>query len=381
MKTKENKLADGETQVKDKPSRIVFKYSVLALLLILLVISYIFSFSLSLYPNFFKYKLDGIFSSKQYFGAQTLDLIVIEPYSKIGDAQKGDIVCYYTNSYHGSGRLSMVDGNMMVVELRDGSFTRISTRFVVGKQVKKIGVLGLFVKLYFSYYGAAILTLLTICYCVYLTMSRINYENTQHGKELLQRFRKEQKEIRSRKQMLSTLEKNGGVDFQALTMLEGDFYDNLAKLKSFDLFVNATAKDKYKFILKKVYDAYIYQPLNKKEMCNVGNVIELMCEAGAFDLDMQYMLSDLILKTKIVDFDFEAFRDSAFNFMKLKLDESDFLNFISVLFLLLKQNPKLRNDDMGIIADEFIKLSINFSQSVQKNAVDYAQSILNLINS
>ena len=72
--------------------------------------------------------------------------------------------------------------------------------------------------------------------------------------------------------------------------------------------------------------------------------MELMCVACDVDNDIEYMVTDLILKTPLILFDYKNFNKSAVEFLSSHLDDDDLLNFGSILYVLLYNNPKYRKD-------------------------------------
>ncbi len=369
-----------ETQVKDSRGKVVVKFLVLALLLALLTISYIFCFYRSLYPGFLKYKLDGTFDARHYFGASATDLVVIEPYKNVFDAQTDDIVCFYTSAYRGSGKLLNIDGNVFVLETRQGDTIRIGSRFVVGKQTNTIAFLGILFAIYFSYYGAGILTAATLAYCLYLTFSRINYENTDEGKNLLKRYRQEKEEIKKRKVAFAKMKELGDVQLVVGSILEGNFEENKQKFCALNSEIKGSAKDKYKYILSDIHEAYaVPESLSKVEEENVTSLVELMCEAKEVDSDIQYMLCDLLLKTQLVDFESEKFMLSAREMLDGELTDDDKLNFITVIYLMLMKNTKLRNDDFVAILGKFNEKTSEMAEENKEIALEYSKNALKFI--
>ena len=77
------------------------------------------------------YKLDGVLTTNDYYGAKPLELIVISPYENPYLAEEGDIVCYSTNVERGSGKLLMVEQNMFVLEKENGETARFNSHSIV----------------------------------------------------------------------------------------------------------------------------------------------------------------------------------------------------------------------------------------------------------
>ncbi len=374
------KQPKDETQVKDKPYKIALRVIFLVFLFALLITSYVFCFSSKMYPQFMSYKLDGVLTTNDYYGAKPLELIVISPYENPYLAEEGDIVCYSTNVERGSGKLLMVEQNMFVLEKENGETARFNSHSIVGKQVNRIWGLGLVFDIFFSYLGVIIISILTLAYCAYLTFRRINFENTADGKFLLSQYRKEKRELRQRKQLFESLRKLDDPDFFALNILDGDYEHNLGCLRTFNFAVGGSEKEKFKFILDKTYSKYIsHEKFSKHEEEIITNLFELMCEAGEFDLDMEYKLCDLAMRVKMTKFDNESFRDSVYRFLKTPLKDEDLLNFVCILYVMVQKNPSLRNGDFKLIAEEIIKTAPKVSEETGKIATEYMKSVINLI--
>ncbi len=371
-----------ETQVRDRPYKIVCRVIIVALLLLLLSACYVFKFSSDFYPKFFSYYVTGTFDESIFYQSNSCDLVVISPYVDINDAKEGDIICYQINTERGSGKFLGFDKDILELEREDGSILRISEACVVGKQYKQIPVLGFFFAFFGSYYGIAFVTLLLLAYVAYITFSRINYENTNHGKKLLKELKKQRKEDKNRKKLLSQLKNMEGVDVLVSAMLDGNYEQNREKFYNFDCKTNASVKENYKYVLATVHDSYLAKPtLTRGEKRKITSVIELMCECGEFDRDMEYMIVDLALKTSLVDFETLTFKNNASRFLKIVKEEEDLLNFGSVLYILIKNNKKIRDRNIRILAREYNYLARTLTSDKSLMVQGVACSIINLLNS
>ena len=98
-------------------------------------------------------------------------------------------------------------------------------------------------------------------------------------------------------------------------------------------------KEKYKYILAEIHDAYLgKKDLSKEEKRRITAITELMTVPKDFDLDMEYMLIDLNLKSALVDFDLDLFVESSKGFIDGCDHRSDLVNFSSVLYILVYKN-------------------------------------------
>lgn len=378
-------LLDGpnrETQVKDRPVKIVGRVLLLILLFGILITCYIFKFSSILYPRFFSYYLVSDFNTTSYYKVDSCDLVVIKPYNDISDAKEGDIICYQINSTRGSGVFLRFNQDILELEQENGEIIRVGKNSVIGEQVDTIAVIGFFFAFFESYAGIVFVTIVLLAYLAYITFSRVNYENTKHGKELLKELNKQKKEAKQRKKLLAELRDMEGLDYLIGNMLEGDYQQNRQRFYDFDYKIKGSVKEKYKYVLSTIHETYLSKPdLSRAEKRKITSVIELMCESEEFDGDMEYMLVDLALKTKLVDFDTKNFCDCASKFLKGKILEDDLLNFGSVLYILVKNNKKLRDENIESVAKEYLTVSESIKGDAYVIVQSIGTSIINLINS
>jgi len=387
MKKKEKRKVEGlnllenpnmETQVKDKPYKVIFRIIIILVLFSLLVSGYLFKFSIDLFPPYFSSYCTGTFDASNFYGAKDYDLIVFEKYSTKTDVSVGDIVIYSSNLGKGSGKVTKYDHGIIEIKTNDGVKT-ISSSIAVGKQIKKVPVLGFFVEFIGSYYGIVTFNILLIVYVAYITFSRINYENTNHGKMLYKKFRLNQKEERTRLKLLKKIEKIDDITYVIVSMLENSFEENKLKFLEFDK-NDKNLKEKYKYVLKSVHDAYLPNDnLSREEKKHISSVIELMCVCQDMDLDIEYMAIDLLLKTPMVSFDTENFAKEAKMFLESKLDDDDLLNFGSVLYILLYKNKSLRDEYIDDLAHHYFTKTRESSNLDKEILINVASSILKLI--
>lgn len=368
----------NETQVKDKTQKIILRVVLIGILFALLIFGYIFKFSAGYYPKFFSYKFTGVFNSSNYYNVDNCDLIIIKPYKNTANIEEGDIVFFSTNIEEGSGKLVNIDNDVLEIETKIGVVKRVSETSVVGKQYKTIAVLGFFVAFVNSYYGIIAFTLLLIAYVAYITFSRINYENTDHGRMLYKEYKKHQAEEKRRIKLLENLDSNINYDIQKI--LEGSFEENKQKLLEFNLDKKATLKDKYKYVLSSIHDAYLTKSeLTREEVKYITSVVELMCVPISFDEDIEYMLNDLILKKELEDFDIVNFKKSASEFINGEIKAGYMLSFGTVLYILVYKNKKLRNEHMKEIIQEYKLKAIKIEKEEKTVLVGIANSVRELL--
>ena len=104
-----------------------------------------------------------------------------------------------------------------------------------------------------------------------------------------------------------------------------------------------------------------------------------MCECKDLDVDIEYMLVDLLLKSSLMEFDSKAFTKSAKEFLNSKLDDDDMLNFASVLYVLVYKNKKLRNE-LKEIVDFFLQKAQYLEPKDQEFVFKTALAISKLVN-
>lgn len=369
-----------ETQAKDKAYKIVLRAILIGLLFILLFVSYVLNFSVNSYPKGLNVYLTAEFDASKHYDAASCDLIVIKPYKNISDANIGDIICYVTNVEEGSGKVVAINLEDVVVKLRNGDTKAIKNSWIIGYQEDKIPVLGVVYAFLDSYYGIITLSLIILAYAAYITFSRINYENTEHGKKLYRRFRYKQGEEKERRKLLREVRNIEGIDLKIAQMLEGDYEQNKKKFLEFDYETKGRLKEKYKYVLSEIHDAYLAkEDLSREEKRQITAITELMVVANDFDLDMEYMLIDLNLKSRLYDFDTKVFKESALEFIKCCDHKSDLVNFGSVLYIMVKQNSKIRDENVEEVVHKFQERVAEFDGEEANSANNISKAILNLI--
>lgn len=367
-----------ETQVKDKAFKVFVRVTIITLLFALLIFGYAIKFSVNSYTTFFGIKFTGTVNAKQFYKAKNCDLIVAKPYEKITDIDIGDIICYATNLEKGSGEVVSYRGGVFEIKTND-EMKRISQNSIVGKQVNTIRFIGVLVEFIGSYYGIITFNAILIGYVLYLTFSRINYENTAKGIYLYNKFKQLKEEEKERAKAIRKL---GGVETISLEVIElisGDYNQNVNNIIKFKNEEKISLKDKYKYILNLLHDNYLpKKELSKEEKKHITSLIELMCVAGDIDSDIEYMITDLILKTKLVSFDVKSFNKSVIDFLSLNLDDDDLLNLGSILYVLIYNNAKYRKD-LEQIVNVFLQKA-QYSDRPERDVVfKVALSMVNMI--
>jgi len=371
---------NSETQVKENFVKVTLRVIIITLLFVLIIFGYSIKFSASSFSGLFGNKFTGTFNASNFYDANNYDLIVTKPYQEIYDVKKGDIVCYATNLEKGSGKIVGEQGTVFEIEI-NGELKRVSKNSIIGKQTKTIPVLGMFVEFIGSYYGIVTFNVILIAYVLYLTFSRINYENTAKGLYLYKKFRLDQKEEKKRLKLLKKLNGTENVELEIVNILSGSYEQNLENLINFKSQEKIDLKDKYKHILNVIHDSYLPKTnLTRDEKSLITSLVELMCVANDVDNDIEYMVIDLVLKTGVSNFDTKNFNKQAVEFLSSHLDDDDLLNFGSILYVLIYKNKKVRKD-LKETVDLFLQKA-QYSDKKDRDAIfKVALSLVNMIKS
>ena len=120
------------------------------------------------------------------------------------------------------------------------------------------------------------------------------------------------------------------------------------------------------------------QELSKSDVNIIKSLVELMCESYGFDMDMEYMLVDLLLKSKLVKFDEKEFSASASRFLQ-EANYDDLLNFGSVLYILLKENYILRKGKLKGVCMDYVDKIRKIDVENKNLAENVANSLIYLV--
>lgn len=369
-----------ETQIKDRAGLIVLRVVVIALLFYFLIVSCVFNFTAKIYSSGFNYYLASNLNPSKYHNAKSCDLLVIKSYNDDFKMKNGDIVFYETNAGTGSGELISCSKDVCEILINGDQTKYISEKFVVGKQIKSIRVLGFPIAFLDSYYGIASCLILLLAYSAYITFSRVNYENTVHGRKLYRRFRKEQKEEKERKKILKLLNNDADISLKITNMLEGKYNENKERFLKFDYETKGSLKEKYKYLLSEIHEAYlIKEKLTKTEKRQITSIIELVFDAGGIDEDMEYMLIDLALKTKLEGFEEDVFFQNAVEFVQDTEHKTYLLNFASLLYVLIYKNGGFDKENVLRVANVYDNKIQELDDSELKDGTGLVESISKLL--
>lgn len=330
---------NSETQVKDKPIKTVPRIIFIAIISILMITGYIFSFSLPNFPEIAGTSFIGIFDQTNYTGCKTGDLCIVKNIDDWSSLNAGDIVFYTLNGETKSQEVVSVESYIVRVKDRNGVEQSISKYNIDGVLTKKIAVIGFFVGFITSIYGAVTFSIILFVYLCIITIKRINYENTEKGKQLRDKYlamQKAQKQAKQEKKKISKYAPNG-----LMELLQTN-----AKI-SLDAIKNAMKKhnmfETYKLIIDEVHTAYFDDKRTGKDIENkICLLIELCVCFDHIDMDVEYKLIDLSLKSSFSGFDFDEFLVNSKAFLK-NANEEDLYNFASIMFVLISRNRKFKN--------------------------------------
>ena len=368
----------AETQSKDNSFKIIIRAIVISLLLSLLVFGYIVKFSANSFPQWVNVKYTGTFKASNFCNVDDFDMVIVKPYKNIIEAKVGDIVCFANTIEKGSGEIVGFQGNIIEIKIND-VVKRVSKNSIVGKQIKTVPYVGLLIEFIGSYYGIALFNILLLLYVLHLTFSRVNYENTNKGRFLYNKFRAEQKEKKNSLKIQKQLKGLNGVTFDVLSILDGDYSEKAQKLHNFNGNSKMDIKQKYKYVLRVIHDAYIIkEELDRNERRHISGLVELMFESKDIDNDIEYMLIDLMLKASLFDFDDKTFSASMREFLTAKHDDDDLLNLGSVLYVLVLKNKKYR-EDLKEICDEYLQKAQYLDRKEKDLIFPTALSIVSLL--
>ena len=378
-----NKSLIGSTAEETQSNEVTFRNVIRAVLVILLFSVMIFSFFCVFSKHNFliagDYKYVGALKSEKYYDTKTFDLLKIKTQNNISQISTNDVVFYSTNIESGSGKFVSSYKNIVTLETDEGKTFTINAASIVGVEVQKVGIVGIFVWYLTSLTGALVTAAVLLAYVLYLTFSRVNYENTEHGKYLLSEYKKWKKELKNQRKLKELFIQVDGVDQTCIEILKGNFDENAAKFEEFNPQLKVSAQEKYKFILFNVHENLIEkQYLNMQEKRVVSSIIELLGKARHIDSDIEYMIVDLALKCKLVAFETDKFIDCSQEFFCGDIDKDDLLNFGSIFYILVKRNSVVFRGKAKKLAMLYVKKAGEFGDNTAKMAKNIMTSMIKI---
>lgn len=328
-----------------KKSSLVYNVLYIILLCVLgllLIFNYFAVFTTYFYPTNFKGQcFVGVMDTSNYHNVSKGQMLVINKYRGTIKINIGDEVFYSGNSGEGSGVVEETHiPNGYITVSANGEEKNIDVGTVIGQVVAKKDNSGYVVWFLQDWVGTAVLNGLLVIVLLARTIWGFTTEPSKKGKELKKQLKAQKLANKKFKIMYKNYTKTG-LDVESFELLDGDFEDNKQKIIEY-----AKAKDipnAYKFLLQKVHRVYVCKhKITVLDRKKITNCIELMFLADEFDIDVEYMLTDLILKTHVIHFDLERFISSANEYLSKPHNVQDLECFESVLYVLFKKNKHLR---------------------------------------
>lgn len=332
-----------DTELKRHSAIYTALYTFLVCVLaLLLIFNYISVFSNHFYlTDFAGNAYVGVVDTANFENTKKGELLKIHKFNSISDIEVGAEIFFSGNSGEGSGIVKRLQiSNGYIVVSCNGEEQNINTSIVIGEIVSKTSGVGFIFWTFQSWLGVVILNVLLICLVLLRTIWGFATETSPKGRELKRRLYQQKKDNKKFKRIYKNYSKTG-LDIESFELLDGDYAQNKQKIVSYAQ--NGDVAGAYKFLLKKVHRIYMEKiKLSVEDRRKIANCIELMCLVEKFDVDSEYMLTDLILKTHLLNFDLNSYILSCNNYLKVDHSIEDLECFESVLYILVKQNRNLR---------------------------------------
>jgi len=341
-----------------KKWRKVVRIIIIVSFLLILTASYVFLFSGASQNGMIGTNLVGVLNKNNFVDVNVGDLIIVDDLSSIKELEVGDVIVYQLNGDVYSRSVVSIEQRNKIITINDiGNQKNISFDVVLGVQGKRIAVIGLIWGFCASTLGVITLSIILLSYVLYITFSRMFYEDTLKGLEIKNRYIELKKQEKARKKMLKQFKKTNGFGVGESKIIGGSMGDNLIELISFTSAENnRNITETYNYILEKVYKAYIYkESLSRIDRTRISNVIELSAVVDKFTENMEYKLIDLILKETLHDFDTIGFEKLSIKFLSKNISSYEIVSFGNVLFVLITKNPKIKNSNIKRIINKFDK--------------------------
>jgi len=380
---KNQSLLDGarsETQQREKPYVIAIRAFFIALLFFMFLLSclYIFSGKTFLSNGGKIYK--GTIDASKFYKTHHCSLVVAKSLDSLGEVEVGDEIFYNTPNGCGSAILQTKGDDVVVLLEESGKELMLNKSAVIGKVMKKIDALGLFLGFWLSDVGAIFFMVVLLSYVTYLTLSRINYENTEYGRQLYKRYRKQQRDTKERARIMKLMENTEDIEDKIVEMLSSSFEDNKEKFDCFSLPKTNIVGGKYKYILFSLHEALVVKDyLSKDERRMISALLELLSRAGEIDQDIEYQLVDLMLKAELYALDEQQLERSITEVLSRDLKEEEMINLGSILYVLVMKNNDIEAKVLKQILREFNHKAQSMSLETQKMAKNISNSLVKLI--
>lgn len=352
---------------------------VIAIVAAMLVFSYVSVFTSNFYPKTFKGRyMVGVVDTTNYLNVKKGQLLLVSNYKSSADIKIGDTVFFSGGDIEGTGEVSATSKTYVTVQMSNGT-KNVQISNIIGKVTGVKDGVGYIVWFFASYAGVITFNIILILLAILKIVFNYYVEPTRKGQQLLTSLSKQNKQKQRAKHISKLYEQKNQPDYINL-LLDGNYAGNKTRMIGF-------AQEKkdipaaYKFMLKTMHRKYVVkEKLTAADSRQITNCIELMCSLDAFDMDDEYMLSDLILHCPLTDFDINGFCVSANSYLAKQHTISDLLHFQYVLYLLIKQNNELPLAKFSDIVDTLNDKLQPFSGTLEgENALKLADYIKNLI--
>jgi len=298
--------------------------------------------------------LVGVASAQKFENVNNGDLLFVSAYESNASISVGDHIYFSGNSGKGSGLVvakHIADGYLTIITGEEVYNVSLST--VLGKVAGKTQFWGYIVYFFQSTLGLVVLNILLVIIVALRMIFIATTETSIKGRELQAKLA-EQKKAYARRKKTSQRYKQTKLDSDAFEILSGAHQENKKQL--FEIARKEDQANAFKFLLEKVYDAYLTKPqLSVADKIKISNCIELMAVAYGFDMDVEYMINDLIIKCPVVDFDMKAFADTCVEEIVKTNSLENLSRFCSTIYLLAKLNKCVRTKELTIICEAVLE--------------------------
>lgn len=341
--------ANTETQVKDKPIKNVSRVVIITLLSLFIFIGYFLSFSAAGYIKIATSGYIGVLNTKNHYSARFGDLCVVRELENYNTIKTRDIIFYTINGEMYSAPVESVSDKIIVVK-KGEELHNVPKTNIDGKLVKTVGVIGFFVGIISSVYSAIACSIILFIYLAVITISRINYENTEKGKNLRQKYFEEKKRLKRTRQQEQKIKTD---NTSLLESIEGDVLTTLNNIKK--IADNNKVFETYELLLEDAHEYYFsVKRLSKEDRRKITILVELSVCFNRVNLDVEYMLVDLIILAKLEGFNKQQFLENSKKLITKGTEESLF-NFISILYVLISRNENLKVKEIKNILQTYKK--------------------------
>lgn len=351
----------------------------LCLLAALLCFNYFSVFSSRFYLSNFNGKfLVGIADTSSYYQTEKGQVLIVESYKTSASIAIGDELFYSGNAGEGSGIVTYINLSQSYLTVENNGSKNVSISTIIGKVIDKKDSGGYILWTFQNWPGIIILNGILVVVVIVRTVLAYTVETSAKGRELKKKLKQQQKASKNLKKMQKNY-KNTGLDAQSFDLLSGEFLENKQKIE--DYAKRQDLPNAYAFLLKKVHRAYICKrKLSSEERSKITNCVELMGLLNNFDVDSEYMLADLILKTNMIWFDADNYIKLCSEYLLRKHKIDDLACFQYVLYVLIKKNRQLRTAAMLELVNQVDSLLKEYKDSeYSAKLLEISKFIKNLI--